>query len=85
MKELTKFLTRFCPLWVEIGLKLGLRQTLLDVIKLDNPLKHRDCFRITLQKWLEQNTRADWKTLELAITNATRESKDLNALTMEES
>ena len=85
MKELTRFLTRFCPLWVEIGLKLGLRQALLDVIKLDNPQRHRDCFRITLQNWLELNRGGDWKTLELAITNATRESKDLEALTMEES
>ena len=85
MKELTRFLTTFCPLWIEIGLNLGLKETLLDVIKLDNPQKHRDCFRITLQRWLEQNTRADWKTLELAITNATRQSKDLNTLTMEES
>lgn len=85
MKELTRFLTKHCPLWMEIGLKLGLKQSVLDVIKLDNYMKHRDCFRITLQKWLEQNVHADWKTLELAITNAARESRDLDALNMEAS
>ena len=85
MKECTRFLTQHCPHWYEIGLKLGLRQALLDVIKLDNYMKHRDCFRITIQKWLEQNVNADWKTLELAITNAKREVGALDRLTMDES
>ena len=85
MKELTRFLTKYCPLWVEIGLNLGLRQTLLDVIKLDHPLNTRDCFRVTLQKWLEQNVHANWKTLELAITNAKRVSEDQEPFSMEAS
>ena len=80
-----RFITRYTPLWYEIGIKLGLKTALLDVIKLDHYMKHRECFRVTLQKWLEQNSRADWKTLELAITNAKREDGNLEALTMEES
>ena len=85
MKDLIKLLTKYCPLWNDIGIKLGLKQTVLDVIRLDNYMRHRDCFRITLQRWLEQNTHADWKTLELAITNAKREAEDMESLTMEES
>lgn len=71
MKELLRFLTKFSPHWYEIGINLGLQQEALDVIKLNNPLEYRDCFRIMLQKWLQVDTYADWKTLELAITNAT--------------
>jgi len=85
MKELSRFLTKFCPHWNDIGINLGLKQTVLDVIKLDNYMKHRECFRVTLQKWLEQNVHADWKTLELAITNAKRGTSDLLPLSMEES
>ena len=85
MKECTRFLTQHCPQWYEIGLNLGLRQALLEVIKLDNYMKTRDCFRITIQKWLEQNVNADWKTLELAITNAKREAGALDQLTMDQS
>ena len=85
MKELTRFLTRFGGHWREIGLRLGLKGTLLDIIGFDNPQKARDCFRVTLQRWLEQNTRADWQTLELAITNVLRQLSDLDPLTMGES
>ena len=85
IKECTRFLTKYCPKWYEIGLKLGLKATLLDVIKLDNYMKHRDCLRVTLQKWLSQYPHADWKGLELAITNTMREAGDLEPLTMEES
>ena len=84
MKEFIIFLTTFSPHWKEIGLQLGLKETLLDVINLDNPLV-RDRFRVTLQRWLEQNPHADWKTLELAITNVLRASKGLESLTMEQS
>ena len=40
---------------------------------------------VTLQNWLKQNPHADWKGLELAITNTMREAGDLEPLTMEES
>ena len=85
IKECTRFLTKYCPKWYEIGLKLGLKATLLDVIKLDHYMKYRECFMVTLQNWLKQNPHADWKGLELAITNTMREAGDLEPLTMEES
>ena len=38
-------------------------------------------FRVTLEKWLQLNVGVTWANLELAITNATRESLGLNPLT----
>ena len=38
-------------------------------------------FRVTLEKWLQLNVRVTWANLELAITNANRESLGLQPLT----
>ena len=37
-------------------------------------------FRVTLEKWLQLNVRVTWGNLELAITNANRESLGLQPL-----
>ena len=74
MGELSKFCTQYCKLWKYIGYKLGLEDVVLDMIQGDHSTQ-RDCFMATLQKWLEQDTRPTWNTLELAITNARREEQ----------
>ena len=74
MGELSKFCTQYCKLWKYIGYKLGLEDIVLDMIQ-DDHSTQRDRFMATLQKWLEQDTRPTWNTLELAITNARREEQ----------
>ncbi|XP_065910287.1 caspase-3-like isoform X2 [Dysidea avara] len=80
MRELNRFLTEYCGLWRPTGLQLGIKAAALDVIDADHRMQQRECFRVTLQKWLQQDVRACWHTLELAITNARREELDLDAL-----
>ena len=79
MGELNQFLTEHCRLWRSIGYKLGLEDSVLAVIQDDNP-SQRDRFEATLRKWLEQDVRATWNTLELSITNARREGLNLKPL-----
>ena len=79
MGELNRFLTEYCKLWKSIGYKLGLEDAVLDMIQSDCPSR-REHFAAVLQKWLEQDSRPTWTTLELAITNARREELSLEAL-----
>ena len=80
MGKLNKFLTKHCELWRSIGYKLDLEDSVLNMIQRDHPAEQRKCFRLVLQKWLEQDVRPTWNTLELAITNARREELSLEPL-----
>ena len=80
MGELYRFLTKYCGRWRSIGYKLGLSDDVLNLIHSNQCAQDRECFRVTLQKWLELDTNATWSTLELAITNACREASSLEAL-----
>ena len=71
-KDYQKFLTKYCLEWKSIGLHLGLEQALLSLIGADHSGQHRDCLRLTLENWLQMDTKATWSKLELAITNANR-------------
>jgi len=84
MGELNKFLTEYCRLWRSVGYKLELQDSVLNVIQSDHPTQNMECFRIVLQKWLEQDVRPTWNTLELAITNARREELSLKPLLQSE-
>ena len=79
MDKLSGFLTKYCKMWKYIGYKLGLEDTVLDMIQGDHSTQ-RERFMATLQKWLEQAARPTWNTLELVITNAHREEMDLKPL-----
>ena len=79
MDELSRFLTKYCKMWKYIGYKLGLEDTVVDMIQGDHSTQ-RNRFMAALQKWLEQAARPTWNTLELAITNAYREEMDLKPL-----
>ena len=79
MGELNQFLTEHCKLWKSIGYKLGLENSVLVMIQ-DDHQTQRDRFETTLQKWLKQDERPTWNTLELAITNARREELSLKPL-----
>ena len=43
-------------------------------------MQDRECFREILEKWLKLNIEVTWSNLELAITNANRESLGLQPL-----
>ena len=80
MDKLNRFLTEHCKLWKSIGYNLGLEDAVLNNIQGDCIIR-RECFEATLQKWLEQDVKPSWNTLELAITNARREELSLKPLT----
>ena len=71
-KDYQKFLTEYCLEWQSIGLQLELTQAALNLIDADHRNQHRDCLRLTLESWLQMDTKATWSKLELAITNAKR-------------
>ena len=80
-KDLQRFLTDYCKYWRDIGLLLGLKSPVLDLVASAHPMQDRECFRATLEKWLLLNVGVTWSNLELAITNAIRESLSLQPLT----
>ena len=80
LQDLPRFLTDHCKHWRGTGLQLGLKFSVLDQVEHDyHTLSER--FRIVLEKWLQLNVGVTWGNLELAITNANRESLGLQPLT----
>jgi len=80
-KNLQRFLTDYCEHWRDIGLQLGLKSVVLNRVASAHPMQDRECFRVTLKKWSQLNVGVTWGNLELAITNANRESLGLEPLT----
>ena len=80
-KDLQRFLTDYCKQWRDIGLPLGLKSSVLDLVASAHPMQDRECFRAILEKWLQLNVGVTWGNLELAITNANRENLGLRPLT----
>ena len=80
-EDLQRFLTDYCKHWRNIGLLLGLKSSVLDLVASVYPMQDRECFRVTLEKWLQLNVGVTWGNLELAITNANRQELGLQALT----
>lgn len=70
MRDLNRFLTKYCGVWKAVGINLGLHQSLLNMVEADNLTKQRDCLRVTLERWLDQDIYACWHQLEIAITKA---------------
>ena len=79
-KDLQRFLTDYCEHWRATGLHLGLKASVLNQVEVDHHTM-RERFRVTLEKWLQLNVGVTWGNLELAITNANRESLGLQPLT----
>ena len=80
MRDLGLVLTEHNDIWKDIGLKLKLREAVLNTVAANNRLDQRECFREVLQKWLRMDTLATWEKLELAITNAKREKEGYKEL-----
>jgi len=83
-RDLQRFLTDYCKFWKDIGLQLGLKSVVLDQVASAHPMQDRECFRVTLEKWLQLNVEVTWENLELAITNANRVNLGLQPLTTSE-
>ena len=60
---------------------MGLNNPVLNEIASAHPMGDRECFRVTLEKWFDLNVEVTWGNLELAITNANRESLNIEPLT----
>ena len=81
MKDLNIYVTmKYAPDWYDIGIELGLELDVLDVIKIDHPLRSVICFQKTLDRWLKLNTDATWRTLEVALTNVNRAKLGLDSV-----
>ena len=79
-RDLQRFLINHCEYWRGTGLELGLQLPVLRQVEADHhELKER--FRVMLEKWLQINVGVTWGNLELAITNARRQSLGLEPLT----
>ena len=75
-----EILARYCTFWKGTGRNLGLSESVLDVIEEDNK-EQRKCFEMTLKMWLWQDQeKATWGVLELAITNSIRAKLSLEKL-----
>ena len=46
---------------------------MLDQVASAHPSQNRECFRVTLERWMQLNVGVTWGNLELAITNANRQ------------
>ena len=78
--DLQRFLTAYCKHWRGTGLQLRLETSVLDVVEAEYH-ELSECFRVTLDKWSHLNVGVTWGNLELAITNANRQSLGLPPLT----
>ena len=79
-QDLQRFLTDYCKHWRGTGLQLGLKSSVLDQVEADYHTLS-ECFRVTLEKWLQLNVGVTWANLELAISNANRQNLGLQPLT----
>jgi len=79
MKDLNRYIIKKYAIdWYDIGIELGFKLRVLDVIKKDNPQQSVDCLRKVLDKWLEVTANPTWKILEVALTNVTRQQLSLD-------
>ena len=60
-------LISYCKYWKGISLLQGLKSSILDLVVSAHPMQDRECFRVTLEKWLQLNVGVTWANLELAL------------------
>ena len=78
MRDLNRYVTKkYATYWKYIGLELGLEFDMLKMIKMSNT-QNEDCFEDVLDKWLKLTPIATWRTLEVALTNVTRQQHGLD-------
>ena len=79
-RDLNRYvLHEYASEWEEIATELGLDKE-IEVIEKDNR-RCIDCFKKTLQRWLDLTSHPTWKMLEVAITNVKRAKMSLGPVT----
>ena len=81
MKGLIRYVTKYANDRINIGLELGLELSALDNIETNCQQQVEKCLRKMLDKLLKLNTKATWKTLEVALTNGQRFQLGLDPVT----
>ena len=79
MRDINRYVTRKHAFdWKEIGIELGLKIDVLDVIEEDHPFKSEVCFKDMITTWIESAAiNVTWKVLEVALTNVKRKKMGL--------
>ena len=78
MRDLNRYVKKYAADWKDVGLELGLQHGTLKVVKQNNLLQAEDCLREVLDKWLQLNRNTTWRTLEVALTNVSRQQLGLD-------
>ena len=80
MRDINRYVTRkHAADWKDIGIELGLKLTMLNIIEKDHPAQSTACFQEMINKWIESNADdVTWKALEVALTNVNRQKLDLD-------
>ena len=72
LKDLVKHVVPlYAADWREIGFALGLPNSILKIIKADNPTSVRDCCYNVFKSWIGLNPDASWKIVLNAINSLT--------------
>ena len=79
MGDISRYVTvTYAVAWKDIGIELGLELLILTGIERDHSLQNTVCFQVMIEKWIESNINATWRTLEVALTNVNRQKLDLD-------
>lgn len=68
------FIKSYATQWRDIGLVLGMNDTVLDVIATDHPNSVWDCCKVMLSRWLQKDAAASWEQLFCAVDIANDDS-----------
>ena len=79
MRDLNRYVVRkYAFIWKDIGIELGLPIDMLNFINEDYPKDSVGCFLGVLDRWLKLTPNATWRSLEIALTNASRQQLGLD-------
>ena len=79
MRDINRYVTReFAADWEKVGIELGLTTSILKVVAKNKHHQAEDCFQEVMDKWLNRNVSATWRTLEVALTNVRRQQLGLD-------
>ena len=79
MRDLNRYVAKkYAVDWKDIGIELELEFDVLGIIEKDNPQQSVTCFQKTLDNWLKLTPNPTWKTLEVALTNVSRQQLSLD-------
>ena len=68
LKDLCKYITpKYAAYWRKIGILLGLRSGMLDIIDCDHMHNAIDCCNAMFSQWLTLDTSTTWKKVFSAI------------------